>query len=360
MKNKILIYSLLGVFAFQSCINDDETPIAIPNFEGEIVNPNVGGAAQPNQIWFELSSGNSSENLRTKWDLGFYCGDEFKVILNSSALMAAGKIENATDINAISETLDILALEDEIQVANFVAENEQYVDNPAGNISGHTAIAEISENDSENGIYLVNMGNEINTENIPLGSAQPKGDARGWMKIQITRNADGYKIKYADINATTYKEYIIQKNPDYNFVFFSLIDNQEVMVQPEKKHWDICFTVFVNILSGAGSYIYSDFVTTNILSGVGAYQVKVPAGTNATEVYNNFSASDVDESKFIFDDQTAIGSTWRFTGPSGNDVYGDRFYIIKNTDGLYYKLKFNRMTNLEGVRGNPEFEYKPL
>ena len=36
------------------------------------------------------------------------------------------------------------------------------------------------------------------------------------------------------------------------------------------------------------------------------------------------------------------------------------FYIIKDPNGNYYKLKFTALLNDKGVRGFPEFKYKLL
>jgi len=86
------------------------------------------------------------------------------------------------------------------------------------------------------------------------------------------------------------------------------------------------------------------------------------------EAYNNFKTSDIDPSKFIYDDQRVIGSNWRNpVGTNGLKVYGDRFYILKDPNGYYFKLRFTRLTKAntddQGVkdeRGFPSFEYKPL
>lgn len=360
MKNIFFALTLFSLLVTQSCINDKEDPVAVSPSDGAILQPAVGGATQPNQVWVDLSTEKLIETVRTKWDLGFYSGSSFKVVLNSSIMMAAGKIEGATNIDAVTEA-SVAALKDKVQVANFDPSNENYIDNVKGDINGFTAISEISATDSDNAVYLVNMGRKIFEGSVPVGSTATGGDARGWMKIQITRSGDGYKIKYADIASTTHKEYIVAKKTDYNFAFFSMETNQEVNVQPEKKNWDLCFTVFTNVITGAGSYIYADFVVHNILGNVGAYQITVPNGTNASEYYNNFKLENVDASKLIYNDQRAIGGNWRNpVGTNGLEVYGDRFYIVRDADGLYFKLKFNRMTSLDGVRGYPQFEYKPL
>lgn len=366
---KILSCLLIGAsFVFQSCINDNEDPVSVSKTEGAVVNPMVGGAAQPNQIWFDLGTETEIVTKRTDWDLAFYSGNEFKVILNSSIMMAAGKIPGATDINSVNES-DVAALKNQVQVANFDPSNVDYIDDVKGDFpSGYTAIEGIKLNDSENAVYLVNMGKEIYTQSIAVGSVATGGDSRGWMKVQIVRSGNGYEIRYANLDETSHKKFIISKNPAYNYSFFSLKNNKEISVQPEKKKWDLCFTVFTNTITGAGSYIYADFVTINNVGGAAAYEVKVDAPVSGVEAYNNFKASDIDPAKFIHNDQRAIGSNWRNPiGVNGLEVYGDRFYVVKDAEGYYFKLRFTRLTKATtdqqgqaGERGFPQFEYKPL
>ena len=94
------------------------------------------------------------------------------------------------------------------------------------------------------------------------------------------------------------------------------------------------------------------------MGGVGAYMVEVPSSQNAADVYKSFSTTDVDNSKFVYNDHRAIGSNWRDV--LNRIVYNNVFFIIKDSNGVIYKLKFNRLTNINGERGYPEFEYKPL
>ncbi|WP_379963422.1 HmuY family protein [Epilithonimonas sp. UC225_85] len=359
---KLLIYiSIVSGFLFQSCINDNEDPVAVSGV-GDVKSPAVGGATEPNQVWFDLSSGQETMNRRTDWDLAFYSGNSFKVILNPSILMAAAKIPNITDINLVKES-DVAELKTKVQVANFDPTNVNYVDDVKGNFpTGYTAISEISPNDSDNAVYLVNLGKNIFEGDVPAGSVLHSGTDRGWMKIQITRSGNSaYKIKYAEIADTKYKEYIITKDTDHNFSFFSLKNDRELLIQPQKEKWDLCFTVFTNVIEGAGTYIYADFVLSNLLGGVAAYEVKVTAPTTGAEAYNNFTANDLDASKFITDDHRVIGGNWRNpVGTNGLEVYGDRFYVIRDAEGFYFKLRFLRMTSTSGERGHPQFEYKPL
>lgn len=359
---KILFAFILGTsFISHSCINDNEDPVPVAPVQGSVVSPHVGGATQPNQIWFDLSKGKEILTKRTDWDLALYTGNDFKVILNSSIMMAAAKIEGANNIDLVTQS-DVSALMQLVQVGSFNPDNEHYIDDVKGNFpTGYTAIESIKENEGQNAVYLVNMGKEIYTGSVPDGSVATGGDSRGWMKVQIVRNSSGYKIKYAKLNDTTHKELLVEKNPSYNYNFVSITKDKEVFIQPEKKQWDLCFTVFTNIISNSGSYVYADFVLNNNVGGVGAYEVKVAAQTSGTEAYNNFKAENIDPSKLVYNDQRVIGGNWRNpVGANGLEVYGDRFYVIKDADGFYFKLKFTRITNTLGERGYPQFEYQPL
>ena len=367
---KILFYLLIGTsFIVQSCINANEDPVPVIPSEGVSVNPFVNGSAQPNQVWIDLSDiadGQTGQprqttNNRTDWDLAFYSGNEFKVVLNTSIMMAAGKIPNVTDIENVKES-DVASMKDEVQVANFNPDNVNYIDDVKGNFpTSPTAIEEIKANASENAVYLVNLGKEIYTGTIATGSTITGGDDRGWMKVQIVRQGDGYKVRYGQLNATGagIKTVEVKKNKAYNYTFFNLKQDKEVLIQPEKNKWDICFTVFTNIIPSVGSYINADFVTTNNVGNVGAYEVKV-AATSMVDTFNKFKKENVDDSKFVYNDQRVIGGNWREVGPEGSKVKGDIFYVIKDPAGAYYKIRFVKIVNDKGERGHPTFMYKAL
>lgn len=359
---KIIFCLLIGAsFISQSCINDNEDPVAVAPSDGARVDPNVGGATQPNQVWFDFGTDTEIVTKRTDWDIALYSGSEFKVVLNSSIMMAAGKIPNVTNIDAVTEA-SVATLKNQVQVADFNPANVAFIDDVKGDFpAGYTAIEEIKANEADNAVYLVNMGKDIYTGTVPTGSVTTGGDSRGWMKVQIVRTATGYKVKYAELNAASHQEVSISKNTAYNYNFVSLKNNKELFIQPEKKKWDICFTVFTNTIVGAGSYIYADFVTINNVGGAAAYEVIVPSTSSGVEAYTNFISADVDQSKFIHNDQRIIGSNWRNpVGTNGLEVYGDRFYVVKDAEGFYFKLRFTRLTSAAGERGRPQFEYKPL
>lgn len=364
---KIISYALTLIcssFILTSCIRENATPVKIPPIEGAVVAPPVGGATQPHQVWIDLSENTSKINLRNAWDLALYNGSDFRVILNSSMMMAVGKVEGASNIDAITPQM-VESLKNKVQVANF-EDNAMYVDAPSGNyLSQTTGIAPIKENDSENPVYLLNMGKNLYTGSTLPGSVYTAGTDRGWKKIRILRHQNGYKIQFANLQETTHQEFVIAKTNEAHFQFFQMETVSLKEIQPQKNKWDLCFTVFTNVIdnpaiNAATSYIFPDMVLHNTLSSVGVYQIKVAAGQGET-AYNQFKKENIDETKFIKNDQRTIGSSWRTTtGANGAEVFSDRFYVLKDPDGFYFKIRFLKMKNTEGYRGFPEFEYKPL
>lgn len=316
---------------------------------GKAIAPELGGPNEGNQIYIDLSTEAETVIMRDSWDLGFYSGDDFRVGINGSIYMATASLES-TDIDEITEA-DVIDLQPQVAIGTFDPNNAAYVDNPSGNIFG-TAIAEISSTDSENKVYLVNLGYEVGTETPDPGSVAVAGGARGWKKIRILRDADNYILQYANLNDADHQETRISKNTDYNFTFFSFNTNTVVAVEPEAPKWDVVFTVFTNVINGAGSYGFSDGVLHNRKSGVQAYQIRTDIFS-----YESFSLNDV-STGFFEDDQRTIGRNWRdvFDGVP----FSDRFYIIKDSNDTIYKIKFLALTNDNGERGYPEFEYELL
>jgi hypothetical protein len=168
-------------------------------------------------------------------------------------------------------------------------------------------------------------------------------------------------VQYADLNATTYMEKTIAKDTNFNFTFFSFASGNTVAVEPQKTKWDLCFTTFTNYVNFGTevTYEFADFIVSNMKGGSKVYQVLTSEFT-----YDNFVKANVDETKFIpsATDQRIIGSNWRVGGGQGvlPSLRTDRFYVLKDVDGNYYKIKFLSLTNEVGVRGNPVMQYALL
>lgn len=363
---KKILFLSIALLSLAACSSDDDTPVEIPTV-GATLQPAVGGANQPNQVYLDLSSEETKSVNRASWDLGFSSGSEFRVIINGSLKMAVKKL--ATSDITLAQTSDV-----NVAVGGGTTlSNNGFVDNPTGVLAGAgagigTAIAEISATDADNKVYLVNLGLDISTTKPAVGSVSVDGIARGWKKVRILRSGNGYKIQYADLASTTFTEKTISKDTAFNFSFFSLITGNTVSVEPGKAKWDLKFTTFTNYIPSLDeeekpievTYGYADFITSNVSGGTQVYQVLVSTGGS----YADFKKSNVIETNFAVSstDQRVVGSSWRSGGGPGTlpSIRTDRFYVVKDAAGNYYKVKFLSLTNDAGERGNPVLEYAIL
>ncbi len=326
---------------------------------GGVLSPNVGGPTQPNQVYVDLGGRAMYAVKRNSWDLAFFSDDNFRVKINGSLYMAAGKIEGTLSIDDVRDNTTIQRMQELVKVGTFDPANLAFIDNPSGNPEG-TAIGEIKTDDNLNPVYLLNLGYNPGEDNVPVGSVMVAGEERGWKKIRILRREQGYLLQYADLNDTTHKEILIQKSPGFNFTFFSFTTESTVLVEPSKKSWDLNFTVFTNkVYQGddpKGSYGYSDFILQNRYGGVTAYKVVIPKGDK--NYYNQYSLKDVNKALLSLDYQV-IGGTWRDVA-TGKILFKDVFYVINDSKGNFYKMKMLDFLNEKGERGYPKFEYSLL
>ena len=75
--------SLMAILSMVTiaCSSDEPLP-EIPASTGAVINPEVGGSTQPNQVFIDLSTEITTVVDKDNWDLGFSSGDEFRVIMN--------------------------------------------------------------------------------------------------------------------------------------------------------------------------------------------------------------------------------------------------------------------------------------
>jgi len=299
-----------------------------------------GGATYGNKVFFDLSANTQTPVQRTKWDFGFFTGDDFRVILNSSVGMMAKQI-NKNDLNSVTAA-DTAGFSQEVIFSQSPQTSAvAYIDYPNGDLK-KTAIAEVAATADDNKVYIINRGKGI-------GSPAPE---RGWKKIRIIRNASGgYTLQHADIAATTFTSIDIAKDNAYFFKYVS-IENGAVDIEPKKEKWDIAWTYFSNVTDFGGKmapYLFQDVILQN--RNVEAVMVKTDAKT-----YESFSEADIAALTFSTA-QTTIGSSWRGVSQDNTQiVYDNRFYVLKDADGNYYKIRFTAITK-NGERGYPAFEY---
>ncbi|MCO5236984.1 MAG: hypothetical protein M9933_12015 [Chitinophagaceae bacterium] len=349
---KYVFLSVLVLSGTMACKKDKDPVIIIPPSSGAEVTLNglagsEAGSSAGNAVYLDLSGDKNTPVLRSGWDLGFYSGSDFRVILNNTA-SAGVKVLDKTDLAAVSadDTTGLtLAVS---QMAPDPAQLEYFDDIP-GDLT-KTAIPAVSATESANPVIILNRG-------TGGGIA-----ARPWVKLRVLRNGDGYTLQYAGLDETTVKTLNVPKDADFNFTFVS-IDNGIVQVEPAKDNWDIVWSYSVyetDFGGGLVPYNFSDLIAINYLAGVQAAEKVYADEATAADAYTKFNKDSLSRTTLV-NDRWVIGSKWRSTQPA-TGAKKDRFYVIKDAAGNYYKFKCLAMGVGDdgGVRGKPEFKYELL
>lgn len=293
------------------------------------------GSSAGNAVFLDLSGNTQTPILRSSWDLGFYAGSDFRVIINN--MTAATAIEvNKTDINAVTAAdLDVAKLAIGQGSGTF-----DLIDNIYGDLT-KTVVKEVSATEADNKVYVLNRTGGS-------GAVLPNDQL---YKIRVLRKGTGYTVQYAKLTETSFKTLDIAKDAAYNFQFASLVDGKTVSVEPVKDRWDIVWG-YSMYFTGTFPYAFSDLVFINKQGGVEAAEVLTSA-----VAYDAFAESNLSAITFS-KDRDVIGSKWRATqGTIG--VKTDRYYLIKDSAGNIYKLRFLSFhADDGGVRGKPKLEYK--
>lgn len=329
-----------------SCKKDVDPIIVVPASTGSQMQLNglVGnepGNSAGNSVFVDFSNDKQVSVERKSWDLGFYCGNEFRVIINNTT-SATAKVVAKNDLTLVSnaDTVGMNGL-----TLGYDAASMSLVDNVHGDLS-RTVIEAVSIDDASNKVYIINRG---------TGGGTP---AKDWYKIRLLRNANnGYTLQYAKLASLSFSNVEVAKDADYNFKYFSF-DNGLVSGEPIKTKWDIkwSYTMFEAPLGQEMiPYASSDFVSVNAKGGVTAAEILISGVT-----YENFAKSDADKILFS-NNMDVIGTHWRTASPNPGEsgVKNDRFYVVKDPSGNIYKIKFLSFHPDEGgTRGKPQLEYK--
>mgnify|MGYP003454604310 CR=1 FL=1 len=350
LRFKKIIFFFFSILALSSCKKFIDPILIAPTSNGAEVQLNgiagtESGANAGNAVYLDLSAAKQTPVLRSAWDLGFYCGSDFRVVLNNFAVagakvLAANSLADVTAADTVGLTLSTSQF-------NPLPPDMAYFDNIAGDLT-KTVIPAISAVDADNKVIILNRG-------TGGGIA-----ARPWVKLRVLRNAaGGYTLQFAGIQETTFRTINVGKDAVYNFKTVSF-ENGVVDAQPEKEKWDLVWSYAVfesNFGAGPVPYNFSDLIAINYLAGVTVGTKIYANAATATAAFNNFNKDSVANTGFS-SNRWAIGSSWRSTQPA-TGARQDRFYVIKDASGNYYKLKCESMGigTDGGTRGKPAFKY---
>ncbi len=346
---KLKYFSLIAYSIVLFSCKKDADPVIVPSggtikLDGIVANE--AGSVAGNSVYIDLSTNKTTTSLRSGWDIGLYAGNLDRAILNFSTC-AGAKVLSKNNLNNVTaaDTIGlILATSSQSPMPSDFA----FFDNLSGNIM-QTVIPAVSTDNDDNKVIIVNRGTG--------GSIAP----RPWVKMRILKITNGYTVQYANILDTSFKTITILKNNLYNFQFLSF-DKGLVNAEPEKLKWDFVwgYSLYQTYFGAYVPYNFSDIISLNTLAGVLAKERVYADASTATASFAAFNTDSL-ANYMLSDNRWTIANNWRITqpGPTGGAKF-DRFYIIKDANSNFYKLKCLAMGagNDGGTRGKPEFKYE--
>ena len=323
---------MLSAFVFSSCMKK-EKPYVIPPVpdggEYKIENNQVSiGEDYATQVYFSLSTGVVSTGKYNAWDISFTTGaDKPELWMNGGNKILIYPTGNSN--YAAVTTLGAIP-----------AAAWKY-DNSSG-LSGQSGLGILSNDNHAGEVLIVD------------------GGAGVYYKLQILEIAPTYyKIKTGTLAGTEGTEITLEKDENYNYVFYSFTGGI-VKPEPPKKDWDLLFTRY--------RYIYyhynpdgSDF--PYYVNGVLSNPYLTQSGDDSTKAYEFYDFTLDNASAFtLYPDRDVIGFDWKTANINDGSykVNAKAIFVIKDQQERLWKLHFTGFYDGNGKKGNPSFEFQRL
>ncbi len=324
---KQLGYICLAVMALMSCQRPEKP---IPPFDrGNMVTNYVGmGNTYQNHVFFNLDSNKIIKTIsKSDWDLAFDCRSDRHIILlnNGRGVYAA-----ATGKNNFSEVNDTFGLKFLWGQPNLNLDSLAFG-------KWWTKPAEI---------FILNLG--VDEIGLP----------QGFIKCKPELQADNsLKLWWCKLNETTPQSFILAKNINLNFTYYSLLKNKPVDIEPSKDSWDLWFTQYVKLVYSSDFKISQNYQVMGVLINQDRLSVANDFNTPYSEITNSKPASYT-----FLNQRDAIGHEWKSYDFNTNSyLVNPKFnYILSINNGFYYKIHFIDFYNELGIKGYPKFEFQKL
>lgn len=334
-----LLLSLIIVsmtFLVSSCFKEDE-PIT-PHVPGNFITDTVALTdTYQYQVYYNLyDSSNAGTNVRSIWDLGFESSrDGWRVILNTSCFMKSAYLDGQV-FGMPSDTT-----------------GAKWLFNPSDGSADSLAIGKwftVEGNDTlgTNRVLLIDRGFDV------------KGSPRGFRQLVIDSLSQGiYYFRIAAFDGTNQQSYSIAKKNDVNHVLFSISTPAAIVSEPDNTNWDLLFTQYTTLLFTDVGDPYP-YLVTGVLINPRLVVVAVDS-LSAFEDITFEKAQSMNFSK----DADRIGYLWKkYNFDDGSYAVDSKIiYVIRDTKGFYYKLRFKdfyKLLNNRLRKGYPSFEYQKL
>jgi HmuY protein len=327
-----LLCTLIFPFIFlQGCLREEE-PV-VPHQAGNVQSRSIVMASDYRaQIFYNLEKDSvMGRNLKTDWDIAFDVQEVLtspngqntegsKIYLNQAKYMFAWKT-NKVELEALTDTVGFF-------------KNRRW---DASNNTDTMAIGSVKT--QGNSIWIDRGLNEF-------------GDPLDFIRFKfVSATKDKYVFKILRQGSTISELFEIQRDTNYNRVYFSFQTNKAVIVEPKKTDWDLAFTQYM--------YTFKNPYTPYLVVGVLLNPLNTQAVADSSYSFSKLDKT-VAQNLKLTNQIDVIGYNWKaFSGNvfTINQTYN---YIVNDQKSYFWKLHFIDFYDSKGTKGSPKFEFQKL
>lgn len=317
---------VLSILLLTSCMRH-ELPVQ-PHDSGNVIQASVDmDATYKYQVYYDLKTNTVvGRNEKTIWDIGLETSaNGYHVVLNGAKAMYAMATSKA-DFESVTFA----------DTAGFTANSRWDAFN--GNIDS-TAIGDWRIGRS---VYIVDRGFDA------------AGKHQGWAKLQLLSVSDtDYKVTFSALSGADKATITVKKDSAYNLAFVSFTTRQQVMVEPAKHAWDIVFSQYTFV------FYDMDPPTPYLVTGCLLNRYNTMAYLDTVSSFSDLTYGNITTSRLV-KDISVIGYDWKVFNGTKYTIQAKNNYIVRDADGILYKLHFTAFYSNTGVKGNPQWEFQQL
>ncbi len=330
IKSLLTVIFLITVLA--SC-EKTETPYPIPerpNVSDSMIEDQLFyGDDYNNQIFYSFKSGVVATNHVSAWDLYFTTRADSNEVRMNGALGHLLYLTEATNMSAINSTYA------------FDYRLWRY-DHPNG-LMGTSGAGILNNSEAIGKIWVLKANNET-------------------YKIKfISIDAQKYELEVAKgINSTQTQQFTIEKDTNVTHQYFSL-EEGVVAIEPPKTLWDLEFVTFRHIYEGYNQD-GTDFLYPVAGVLLNPYNTKGARDTTISFDYFQFTKDAFERNLRLVPNRDVIGWNWKEV-----DINTVKYtvrprivYVVRDMEGVLWKLHFFGFHNDLGQNGYPQFRFEPL
>jgi HmuY protein len=335
LKTITFILFSAGLFILTSCFKEDS--MVKPHAPGNVTTGKVDMTDNYKyQIYFNLRTDSAMfSEVKTVWDLGFACADStWQIILNSSKFMKLAR----TGKTNLSDNFDTTG-------AKWLFDPSS--GNPDSNSVGKWLDIAAEPDVYTNEVYVIDRGMD------------EEGNKLGARKVQFYKwDNQHYYLRYTNLDGSNPDSCIITKDLSKNYTGFNFSNRgYQIEIEPDRNSWDLLFSQYSTILYTDIGSIPTPYLVLGVLLNPDAVMAAVLFDADFNKVDFEYVKNIPLSSR-----KDVIGYEWKkYSFISGiYEVNTKNTYIIKDTQGYYYKLRFISFYNNNGDKGYPRFEFVRL